>query len=48
VELVNAYRRGDLTWDVFDGDRYVRLRRLRTLQDAGVLDGSLRRQDGDA
>lgn len=43
-ELIDAYRRVDLTWDDFEGDRYVRLRRLRSLLDHGELDPDLRRQ----
>jgi nucleoside-diphosphate-sugar epimerase len=43
-ELIDAYRRVDLTWDDFEGDRYVRLRRLRSLLDQGELDPDLRRQ----
>ena len=34
-ELVTAYRDHGLTWDDFDGDRYVRLRRLRHLLEQG-------------
>ena len=41
-ELVDAYRLADLTTDDFDGNRYVRLRRLMSLLDAGELDGDLR------
>jgi nucleoside-diphosphate-sugar epimerase len=41
-ELVDAYRLADLTTDDFDGNRYVRLRRLMSLLDAGELDGQLR------
>jgi nucleoside-diphosphate-sugar epimerase len=41
-ELVDAYRRVGLTTDEFDGDRFVRLRRLRRLLDEGALDASLR------
>lgn len=36
-ELVHAYREAGMTRDDFEGDRYVRLRRLRTL----LADGSL-------
>ena len=41
-ELVDAYRQVEMTRDDFDGDRYVRLRRLRTLLDAGELTADLR------
>jgi nucleoside-diphosphate-sugar epimerase len=41
-ELVDAYREVDLTSEDFDGNRYVRLRRLLTLIDAGELDENLR------
>jgi nucleoside-diphosphate-sugar epimerase len=41
-ELVTAYRDQGLTWDDFDGDRYVRLRRLRHLLGEGALDAELR------
>ena len=41
-ELVTAYRDHGLTWDDFDGDRYVRLRRLRHLLEEGDLDADLR------
>ena len=40
-ELVQAYRRVGLTKEDFDGDRYVRLRRLRRLLDEGTLDADL-------
>jgi nucleoside-diphosphate-sugar epimerase len=43
-ELVDAYRRVGLTKADFDGDRYVRLRRLTTLLDDGALDADLRWQ----
>jgi nucleoside-diphosphate-sugar epimerase len=41
-ELVDAYTRIGLTWEDFEGDRYVRLRRLRRLLDEGALDPALR------
>ena len=41
-ELVEAYRAVGMTRSDFEGDRYVRLRRLRTLLDQGVLDPNLR------
>ena len=43
-ELIDAYRRVGLTMDEFEGDRYVRLRRLRSLLDEGELDPDLRRR----
>jgi nucleoside-diphosphate-sugar epimerase len=42
-ELVEAYRDAGLTREEFDGYRYVRLRQLRRLLDAGELDDGLRR-----
>jgi nucleoside-diphosphate-sugar epimerase len=41
-ELVDAYRRVDLTWEEFQGDRYVRLQRLSSLLRANELDAQLR------
>jgi hypothetical protein len=43
VELAEAYRAAGLTKEDFDGDRFVRLRRIRHLLDAGELDDGLRR-----
>jgi hypothetical protein len=43
AELADAYREAGLTREQFDGDRFVRLRRLRRLLDAGQLDEELRR-----
>jgi nucleoside-diphosphate-sugar epimerase len=43
VELADAYRREGLTFEAFESDRYVRLRRLRALLDARELDDTLRR-----
>ena len=43
-ELVAAYREAGLTLDQFEGDRFVRLRRLRRLLDEGRLDADLRWQ----
>ncbi|MBA3381841.1 MAG: NAD-dependent dehydratase, partial [Actinobacteria bacterium] len=42
AELYDAYKASELTYDDFDGDRFVRLRRLRTLLDGGRLDKRLR------
>jgi nucleoside-diphosphate-sugar epimerase len=44
-ELADAYRTVGLTWNDFDGPRYTRLKRLRTLIDEGKLDGSLRAEE---
>jgi nucleoside-diphosphate-sugar epimerase len=44
-ELVEAYRRYELTPAEFEGDRFVRLRRLRTLLDEGELDERLHWRD---
>jgi nucleoside-diphosphate-sugar epimerase len=41
-ELIDAYQRFELTWDDFQSDRYVRLRRLSTLLHADGLDQDLR------
>ena len=42
AELVEAYRRVGLTSDDFEGDRYVRLRRIRALLASGEIDETLR------
>jgi len=42
ADLADTFRSLGLTRDVFDGDRFVRLRWLRQLIDTGRLDGSLR------
>ena len=42
-ELHEAYVRNDLTFDEFTGSRYLRIKRVRELQEAGRLDGELRR-----
>jgi nucleoside-diphosphate-sugar epimerase len=44
VELHEAYRAAGLDLADFEGDRFVRLRRLRNLLDSGRLDDSLRWQ----
>jgi nucleoside-diphosphate-sugar epimerase len=41
-ELYEAYVRNDLTFDDFTGVRYLRINRVRELQDAGWLDDELR------
>jgi nucleoside-diphosphate-sugar epimerase len=43
-ELVDAYATVGLTWNDFDGDLYVRLRRLGRLLEEGAIDGDLRWQ----
>ncbi|MGO8726800.1 MAG: NAD-dependent epimerase/dehydratase family protein [Streptosporangiaceae bacterium] len=44
AELVGAYARAGLTYDDFTSSRFVRLRRIRELLSAGLLDDMLRRQ----
>jgi nucleoside-diphosphate-sugar epimerase len=41
-EVVDALRVHDVTLDVFESDRFIRLRRIDTLLGRGDLDGSLR------
>jgi nucleoside-diphosphate-sugar epimerase len=41
-ELVDAYREIGLTQEEFEGDRYIRIRRLMSLWDEGALDTDLR------
>ena len=41
-EVVDALRVHGVTLDVFESDRFIRLRRIDTLLSCGVLDGSLR------
>ena len=43
-ELVKAYSQYSLTQDDFDSSAYVRLRRIRELLAAGLVDDMLRRQ----
>ena len=43
-ELAEAYARYGLTYDDFNSPRFVRLRRIRELVSAGLLDEMLRRQ----
>jgi hypothetical protein len=43
-ELAAAYSRYGLTYDDFLSSRFVRLRRIRELLSAGILDDMLRRQ----
>ena len=41
-ELRDAYQRAGLTFEQFTGTRYLRINRVRELQDSGALDGDLR------
>jgi nucleoside-diphosphate-sugar epimerase len=41
-QLYETFRRHNLTRAEFDGDRYVRMRRIRTLRESGRLNESLR------
>jgi len=43
-ELVQSYAKYGLTYDDFTSSRYVRLRRIRELLDAGIVDEMLRRK----
>ena len=43
-ELAGAYTKYGLTYDDFTSSRFVRLRRIRELLSAGVVDEMLRRQ----
>jgi nucleoside-diphosphate-sugar epimerase len=43
-ELAQAYERFGMTAATFDGDRFVRMRHIRKLQEDGRLDGELRWQ----
>jgi nucleoside-diphosphate-sugar epimerase len=45
-QLVAAYREAGMTFETFQGDRFVRLARLRSLREAGLLDDTLRRRNG--
>src|SRR5262249_3276703 len=45
-ELIGAYAEHGLTYDDFISSRFVRLRRIRELLSAGLLDEMLRRQTG--
>ena len=46
-ELAAAYAKYGLTYEDFTSSRFVRLRRIRELLDAGVVDEMLRRKDGE-
>jgi nucleoside-diphosphate-sugar epimerase len=41
-ELVDAYRETEMTFDDFEGNRYIRIRRLLSLREEGILDTDLR------
>jgi nucleoside-diphosphate-sugar epimerase len=43
-ELVGAYREHGLSYEDFTSSRYVRLRRIKELRSAGIVDDMLRRQ----
>ena len=43
-ELIGAYTKHGLTYEDFLSSRFVRLRRIRELLSAGIVDGMLRRQ----
>jgi nucleoside-diphosphate-sugar epimerase len=43
-ELYEAYRNEALTFEDFTGSRYLRIKRVQELQDAGLLDDQLRRR----
>lgn len=45
-ELVEAYTRHGMDYDAFTSPRYVRLRRIRELASASLVDDMLRRQTG--
>jgi nucleoside-diphosphate-sugar epimerase len=47
-QLAESYRRSGMTFEMFESDRFVRLRRLRTLLESGRLDSSLRWRNGAA
>jgi hypothetical protein len=46
-ELVGAYAGNGLTYDDFMSSRFVRLRRIRELLSAGLVDEMLRRETGE-
>ena len=41
-QLYEAYARNGLTFEEFTGTRYLRIKRVQELQDAGRLDDELR------
>ena len=46
-ELARAYTEQNLTYDDFVSSRFVRLRRIKELSSAGLVDEMLRRQSSD-
>ena len=46
-ELVGAYAGNGLTYDEFMSSRFVRLRRIRELLSAGLVDEMLRRETSE-
>jgi nucleoside-diphosphate-sugar epimerase len=46
-ELLGAYTKYGLAYDDFTSSRFVRLRRIREILDAGIVDDMLRRRAGD-
>jgi nucleoside-diphosphate-sugar epimerase len=46
-ELAGAYAKNGMSYDDFMSARYVRLRRIRELESAGLIDEMLRRQTGE-
>jgi nucleoside-diphosphate-sugar epimerase len=46
-EIAKAFMEVELTEEMFQGDRYIRLRRIRTLLEAGRLDSDLRWVDSE-
>jgi len=47
AELLKSYTEHGLSYDDFTSSRFTRLRRIRELLDAGLVDGMLRRTTGD-
>jgi nucleoside-diphosphate-sugar epimerase len=43
-QLAEAYDRYGMTAETFDGPRFIRMRQIRKLQDAGLVDGEMRWQ----
>jgi nucleoside-diphosphate-sugar epimerase len=46
-ELAGAYARNGMSYDDFESSRYVRLRRIRELASAGLIDDMLRRRTSE-
>ncbi len=47
-ELAEAYERHGMTAETFEGPRFIRMRQIRKLQDAGLVDGEMRWQPAEA